>query len=104
MWNILFTVFLQKKKSIHSDVDILNIECPSNAYDQVEKKIINFSKNQNIKLQLKSFSKENYLIFLTFIIFDESDGKSLDLLITEMRNIEIDKLKINLTKGVPIAL
>tara|TARA_B100000795_G_C22655646_1_gene382029 strand:+ start:291 stop:803 length:513 start_codon:yes stop_codon:yes gene_type:complete len=32
----------QKKKNIYNDVDILNLECPTESYDEVEKKNNNF--------------------------------------------------------------
>ena len=92
----------RKKKSIYSDVDILNIECTMESYHEVEKKIINFFKDQKFTLQLKSMSKENNMMFLTFIISDNNNDQTTDLIISEIRKINIDGLKINLTKGVPI--
>ena len=49
-------------------------------------------------------SKENDKIFLTFIISGVDDHNASELIISEIQKIDISELKINLTKGVPIAL
>ena len=49
-------------------------------------------------------SKENDKIFLTFIISGVDDHNVSELIISEIQKIDISELKINLTKGVPIAL
>ena len=95
---------LRKKKGIYIDVDMLNIECPINSIDEVEKKIIDLFKKEKFTLNLKSMSKENDKIFLTFIISGVDDHNASELIISEIQKIDISELKINLTKGVPIAL
>ena len=95
---------LRKKRGIYTDVDILNLECPINSFDEVEKKIIDFFKKEKFTLNLKSMSKENNKIFLTFIISSIDDHNTSELIISEIKKINISELKINLTKGVPIAL
>ena len=95
---------LRKKKGIYTDVDILNLECPINSFNKVEKKIIDLFKKKNFTLNLKSMSKENDKIFLTFIISGVDDHNASELIISEIQKIDISELKINLTKGVPIAL
>ena len=83
---------------------MLNIECPINSIDEVEKKIIDLFKKEKFTLNLKSMSKENDKIFLTFIISGVDDHNAPELIISEIQKIDISELKINLTKGVPIAL
>ena len=95
---------LRKKRGIYTDVDILNLECPINSLNEVEKKIIDFFKKEKFTLNLKSMSKENNKIFLTFVISGIDDHNTSDLIISEIKKINISELKINLTKGVPIAL
>ena len=95
---------LRKKRGIYTDVDILNLECPINSFDEVEKKIIDFFKKEKFTLNLKSMSKENNKIFLTFVISGIDDHNTSELIISEIKKINISELKINLTKGVPIAL
>ena len=95
---------LRKKRSIYTDVDILNLECPINSFDDVEKKIIDLFKKEKFTLNLKSMSKENNKIFLTFVISGIDDHNTSELIISEIKKINISELKINLTKGVPIAL
>ena len=95
---------LRKKRGIYTDVDILNLECPINSLNEVEKKIIDFFKKEKFTLNLKSMSKENNKIFLTFVISGIDDHNTSELIISEIKKINISELKINLTKGVPIAL
>ena len=95
---------LRKKRGIYTDVDILNLECPINSFDEVEKKIIDFFKKEKFTLTLKSMSKENNKMFLTFVISGIDNHNTSDLIISEIKKINISELKINLTKGVPIAL
>ena len=83
---------------------MLNLECPINSIDEVEKKIIDLFKKEKFTLNLKSMSKENDKIFLTFIISGADDHNASELIISEIQKIDISELKINLTKGVPIAL
>ena len=82
----------------------MNLECPINSFDEVEKKIIDFFKKEKFTLNLKSMSKENNKIFLTFIISGIDDHNTSELIISEIKKINISELKINLTKGVPITL
>lgn len=82
----------------------MNLECPINSFDEVEKKIIDFFKKEKFTLNLKSMSKENNKMFLTFIISGIDNHNTSDLIISEIKKINISELKINLTKGVPIAL
>ena len=95
---------LRKKQNIYSDVDILNIECPNDLFDEVEKKIFEVFKKENFTLNLKSMTKENNKIFLTFIISNMNSDVNSELIISEIKKININELKINLTKGVPITL
>ena len=92
------------RKKGHIDVDMLNLECPINSIEEVEKKIIDLFKKEKFTLNLKSMSKENDKIFLTFIISGVDDHNVSELIISEIQKIDISELKINLTKGVPIAL
>tara|TARA_B100000787_G_C16162801_1_gene282317 strand:+ start:566 stop:1261 length:696 start_codon:yes stop_codon:yes gene_type:complete len=94
----------QKKKNIYNDVDILNLECPTESYDEVEKKIITLFKDLEFTLQLKSMSKENNIICLTYIISNNNNDQASDQIISEIKKINIKQLKINLTKGVPVTL
>lgn len=95
---------LRKKQNIYSDVDILNIECPNDLFEDVEKKIFEVFKKENFTLNLKSMTKENNKIFLTFIISNMNNDVNSELIISEIKKININELKINLTKGVPITL
>ena len=94
----------RKKKNILNEVDILNLECPTDSYDEVEKKIISLFQDLDFTLQLKSMTKENNIISLTFIITNSGNDQASDKIISEIKKININQLKINLTKGVPVTL
>ena len=49
-------------------------------------------------------TKENNIISLTFIITNSGNDQASDKIISEIKKININQLKINLTKGVPVTL
>ena len=70
----------------------------------IKKKIITLFKDLEFTLQLKSMSKENNIICLTYIISNNNNDQASDQIISEIKKINIKQLKINLTKGVPVTL